>query len=496
MYDEILSVASNLGYDGLSYTRCIRDENYFATNQLAMSDDYKKRSKELQNKKEENYLGFTRNKKDEHSVHHSESNYKLLEFFLCETGKNKLFEDESTEKSTILSDLQVLYYIINNVYTRIVDGIASIYPEYVTINKAPLSACYINIDLIKELDENQKENLLKIIEPVLSTEKPLSEYFKQITQALHSTCDYKEIDIKQNSIEKIIEVTTNLKKEIEGLIEKELINSKNKILKLKNVLNGLNFIKASSNTLYNEYKDNDSKIREELKQELLQTYIYLYKNRNVFRYNEIIRYCEDILQDPQLLGSKDDDSISVSQETYMKIIDEINNTQIDEIKDFDIEDFKFFITRISAEPLCEYQMLYSYDHNLEKCRHDVYNDIIDKTFNEQSKQIKILTIDKMFETKSYTLYDTIFVNEEFLPIYLEEKGLNIDTLEEMITKFENKGMLEDLIKSIPLDYIEDVEKIIMDKLNKQEINPSGSRMDYLYKEFVKRDDKLIKVKEK
>jgi hypothetical protein len=66
----------------------------------------------------------------------------------------------------------------------------------------------------------------------------------------------------------------------------------------------------------------------------------------------------------------------------------------------------------------------------------------------------------------------------------------------MITKFENKSMLEDLIKSIPLDYIEDVEKIIMDKLNKQEINPSGLRMDYLYKEFVKRDDKLIKVKEK
>ena len=98
--------------------------------------------------------------------------------------------------------------------------------------------------------------------------------------------------------------------------------------------------------------------------------------------------------------------------------------------------------------------------------------------------------------KSYTLYDTIFVNEEFLPVYLEEKGLNIDTLEEMITKFENKGMLEDLIKSIPLDYIEDVEKIIMDKLNKQEINPSGLRMDYLYKDFVKRDDKLIKVKEK
>lgn len=180
----------------------------------------------------------------------------------------------------------------------------------------------------------------------------------------------------------------------------------------------------------------------------------------------------------------------------MKIINDIKDGKIEEIKEFDTDDFMFFITRISAEPLCEYQMLYSYDHFLDKCRQDVYNDIIDKTFKEQADKIKIMTIDEMFETKSYTLYDTVFVNESFLPVYLKEKSINPNSLRNLIMTFEDKGLLEELIKIIPIEYIEKAEEIIMDELNNSTINQSGLKMEYMYSELIKRDNQLVKVKEK
>lgn len=484
MYTEIISEAVKYGYKGLSYYRYNRDEFYFGSNLLAMSDDYNKYTSNYKHSSyEDNGVGIIRNNGNGRIINNN-ADKKTLYDLLDLIGIHEMYNNSPNEKNTVLGDIQSVYYVINHIYIKALDIIAKRNPLYVVINKQPLSACIIDETVINNLTEEEKQELKQEINILFTSHLELSKNFDQVISKIKIACDFDDKNLDNLSIEDFMSKITKLKSTIESLNTKELLNYKNEIIKIKNAINALEFLKRNKPEKYLQFSNEEEELRKKLKELMLKMYLFVYKNKNVFRFNEIIKYFSDILLDPQLLSSRKFEEKSLCEETYEEILNDINENKIPEINDKD--DFKVFTLRASAVNFCQYRLLYTYENGNPLCRLEVYNEIIKRFLGDNSDRIIRMIIDQITKEDKYSSFDSFICSDENLKKIIFEKELTKERIVELIKIFNKIDCLDTLIQFIPENSIDSLEEEIINQMNEGNVNSGRINNEILYKEFVKR----------
>ena len=482
MYKQIIYDAVNVGYKGLNYYKYDRDDFYYASNIIAMSDDYLKFKSGYKKSNEEYYLGLKRTYND---VTSNNKDNKLLPELLKLTGKHKLFDDtiDSTE-NTILSDVQAIYYIVAHIYQKALDIIGENDAYYKTINAQPLSNCLIEKEKIDNLSAANKNKLRIMIFDLFTSHRDLSKHFDEMIKKISILGNFDNDNLENVSITEFMETITQLKKEIENVQSNILLERKNEIIKLKNMLNALQYLKENDKDSYLKYEEDEIVLRNKLKELLKQTYIFFYNNKNIFRFYEIISYFKDILLDPQSLSSTNDESKSLCEELYEEIINELDNNGINEIDDND--EFKIFTMRVSATSFGLYKLLYTYEHNNPLCRLEVYSDMISRIFGKDEKKLIIKSINQIIKTKIHSTYDSVMCFSDNIRAYVNSMDLNENVIEKLIRDFYSINYLDTLTQTIPDEYLEIFEEKIISLMNDGKINSSDITAREIYKQLIKR----------
>lgn len=479
MYKQIIKEAVNLGYKGLDYYRYDRDDFYYASNIVAMADDYLKSKANYKKTNIEYYLGFRRTNA---GIISDRKDNKLLEELLEKIGKHKIFTGISEKAdSTILNDIQSIYYIIGHIYEKTLAVIGEKNPAYSITNRQPLLGYTIEKEMIENLSEDDKNKLTIMILDLFTTHKELSNHFDEIIKKISILCNFDINNIDEFSITSFMEKITQLKVEIDSLQPKELFEQKNKIIKIKNTLNAIQFLKDKNQS---NYKNEERLLRADLKEKIKQAYIFFYNNQTKFRFDEILSYFVDILQDPQSLSSTDDKSKSLCEEIYEEIINEFNQEAINEIDD--INEFKAFTMRISAKSFGQFKLLYTYEHDEPMCRLDVYNGMLSRIFGVEDKKIKLKTLEQIIKTNEYSLYDGIICSDDNIKDYVDSKHLDEKTINRLIYDMYKINCLDTLAKIIPIDYIELFEEKIISFMNDGIIDSSEITAKDIYIQLIKR----------
>ena len=485
MYKKIISDAVNDGYRGLNYYRYNRDDFYYASNLIAMSDDYRKiNSNYKKNVNEENYLGFKRNNLDNEIICNN-SNSKNLHELLKLIERHPLFEDSKKEEySTILNDIQTAYYVIGHIYKKVLEIISIKNPEYYVINNQTITNCTIDKNIIEKLSGEEKTQLLSSLQELFTSKKKLSNHFDKTIDKIKIKCKYDEKEMDISLISQFIENITSLKSEIENLIPIEILDNKNNIIKIKNTLNALRYMKKNNHDKYVNYIEYENKLRYQLKNIIRDTYVNLFKNKESLRFNEIMSYFSDILQDPQQLSSIDSESKSLCEEIYEEIIKELDKDGIPEIDDKD--DFKIFTMRVSAPSFGLYKLLYTYEKEKPLCRLEVYGEMIKRIYGKEYKKIVKGTIDQIIQTEKYSTYDSVMCSDEYIKLYIDSINITSDNIKRIIYQFDSIDCLDKLIEYIPSEYIDLLEDTIIGEMNEGKINSGEINSKNLYKCLVKR----------
>lgn len=479
MYKQIIKEAVNLGYKGLDYYRYGRDDFYYASSIIAMSDDYLKSKANYKKTNIEYYLGFRRTNA---GIISDRKDNKLLEELLEKIRKHKIFTSISEKAdSTILNDIQSIYYIIGHIYEKALDVIGEKNPAYSITNRQPLLGYTIEKEIIENLSEDDKNKLTIMILDLFTAHKELSNHFDEIIKKISIICNFDINNLGEFSITSFMEKITQLKVEIDSLQPKELFDQKNQIIKIKNTLNAIQYLKGNNQS---DYKKETELLRADLKGKIKQAYIFFYNNQTKFRFDEILSYFADILQDPQSLSSTDDKSKSYCEEVYEEIISELNQKHINEIDD--IDDFKAFTTRVSAPSFGLFKLLYTYEHGEPLCRLEVYNEMLSRIFGTEEKKIKLKTIEQIIKTNMHSVYDSVICSEDSMRDYIEGLDINEKTLITLIRKMYKIYCLDILAKIIPSEYIELFEEQIINLMNDGIIDSSEITAKDIYIQLIKK----------
>jgi len=487
MYEDIIFEASKIGYNGLNYYRYYRDDFLFASNVVAMSDDsIKTRTNKKSTLQEEHYLGFTR-KKDELTITYYKDKELLVKELLEKIGRHKLFIDQSApQNSNILNDIQGIYYVINHIYVKIYDVLINNDRGYVIYNKQPLSGNVISKDLIENMTSVQKKTLIETLEELFSSHRELSNHFDEIIDNIKKLCNYNKTIPNETDIVDFIKNINTLKEEIEGLLDKDILNFRNKIIKIKNTINALRYLRENNYEKYLKYCKYEKQLTNELKQQIIEAYIFFFNNRNNYRLDEIINYFNELLVDPQTLSSRHDKEKPLCEEIYQEIINDIGKDKIPQISNKD--EFKVFTMRISAPCFCQYRLLETYEKGKPLCRMSVYKDMIPRIFGTFSNKLKNRTIEQVADTYKYTIYDSVICSPAELKRYLNEIDLTEENMKKVIRIFYSVDYLDVLIDSIPKEKLDTLENEIIAMINEDKITARDYYSAELYKHLLKRSE--------
>lgn len=486
MYEEIISKAVNVGYTGLNYYRYNRDDFYHASNLIALSDDYKKiKINYHKNENEEYYLGFKREKEKIDNITYDGQDKEKLHELLELIGIHKIFIDISNNQySTILNDIQAIYYVIGHIYQKALAIISKSNPIYSVINTQPLTNCLIDEKMIDNLSIEEKKQLVSLIKELFTTHVELSNHFDETIDKMKKTCKFDDENIESISITEFMKNITILKKEIEDLMDEDILEYKNTIVSTKNILSALRYLQENDLQQYLQYCEYDEILRKKIKEVIKKAYIKFYKNKDKLRYNEIMSYFSDILSDPRNLTSTNDQSKSMCEEIYEEIIKELDNGKIPEIDNK--EDFKIFTMRISAPNFCQFKLLYTYEKGNPLCRLEVYDEMIKRIYGEDLNGIIQKTIEQIAKNGKLSTYDCVVCSDKYIRNYIKSKEISDKNISTIIQLFNQIDCLEYLIDYIQYDSLEMLEEEIINQMNNEMINGSEVNSYILYKKLIKR----------